>query len=121
VPAGLREAVDTAQDSGRPVPGRTRAPEGQVRPHDRLPVSRSRKVTLDFARSLATYVWTSQPSPALDSAHQGAWSHSRQGHGTRYIPIPYNSPMDYLYAALIFAFMVAVLVVLWKREHPKKD
>jgi hypothetical protein len=29
--------------------------------------------------------------------------------------------MDYLYAALIFVFMVAVLVVLWKREHPKKD
>jgi hypothetical protein len=29
--------------------------------------------------------------------------------------------MDYLYAALIFAFMVTVLVVLWKREHPKKD
>jgi len=29
--------------------------------------------------------------------------------------------MDYLYAALIFAFMVAVLIVLWKREHPKKD
>jgi hypothetical protein len=29
--------------------------------------------------------------------------------------------MDYLYAALIFLFMVAVLVVLWKREHPKKN
>jgi hypothetical protein len=29
--------------------------------------------------------------------------------------------MDYLFAALIFAFIVAVLVVLWKREHPKKD
>jgi hypothetical protein len=29
--------------------------------------------------------------------------------------------MDYLYAALIFIFMVAVLVVLWKREHPKKN
>ena len=29
--------------------------------------------------------------------------------------------MDYLYAALIFVFMVAVLVALWKREHPKKD
>ena len=26
-----------------------------------------------------------------------------------------------LIAALIFAFIVAVLVVLWKREHPKKD
>jgi hypothetical protein len=29
--------------------------------------------------------------------------------------------MDYLFAALIFLFIVAVLVVLWKREHPKKD
>jgi hypothetical protein len=29
--------------------------------------------------------------------------------------------MDYLYAALIFVFMVAVLLVLWKREHPKKN
>jgi hypothetical protein len=29
--------------------------------------------------------------------------------------------MDYLLAALIFVFIVAVLVVLWKREHPKKD
>jgi hypothetical protein len=29
--------------------------------------------------------------------------------------------MDYLFAALIFAFIVAVLIVLWKREHPKKD
>jgi hypothetical protein len=32
----------------------------------------------------------------------------------------YNAPMDYLFAALIFVFMVTVLVVLWKREHPKK-
>jgi hypothetical protein len=29
--------------------------------------------------------------------------------------------MDYLYAALIFVFMATVLVVLWKREHPKKN
>jgi hypothetical protein len=29
--------------------------------------------------------------------------------------------MDYLYAALIFLFMVVVLFVLWKREHPKKS
>jgi hypothetical protein len=29
--------------------------------------------------------------------------------------------MDYLFAALIFVFIVAVLVTLWKREHPKKD
>ncbi len=29
--------------------------------------------------------------------------------------------MDYLYAALIFVFMVVVLVTLWRREHPKKD
>jgi hypothetical protein len=29
--------------------------------------------------------------------------------------------MDYLYAALIFLFMVAVLIALWKREHPKKN
>jgi hypothetical protein len=29
--------------------------------------------------------------------------------------------MDYLFAALIFVFIVSVLVVLWKREHPKKD
>jgi uncharacterized membrane protein len=29
--------------------------------------------------------------------------------------------MDYLFAALIFVFIVVVLVVLWKREHPKKD
>lgn len=29
--------------------------------------------------------------------------------------------MDYLYAAVIFVFIVTVLVVLWKREHPKKN
>jgi hypothetical protein len=29
--------------------------------------------------------------------------------------------MDYLYAALIFVFIVVVLVALWKREHPKKN
>jgi hypothetical protein len=29
--------------------------------------------------------------------------------------------MDYLYAALIFLFIVVVLVALWKREHPKKN
>jgi hypothetical protein len=29
--------------------------------------------------------------------------------------------VDYLYAAIIFVFIVAVLVVLWKREHPKKN
>jgi hypothetical protein len=29
--------------------------------------------------------------------------------------------MDYLYAALIFIFIVTVLVVLWRREHPKKS
>jgi hypothetical protein len=28
--------------------------------------------------------------------------------------------VDYLYAAIIFVFIVTVLVVLWKREHPKK-
>jgi hypothetical protein len=28
--------------------------------------------------------------------------------------------MDYVYAAIIFVFIVTVLVVLWKREHPKK-
>jgi len=28
--------------------------------------------------------------------------------------------MDYLLAAVILVFMVTVLVVLWKREHPKK-
>jgi hypothetical protein len=28
--------------------------------------------------------------------------------------------MDYLFAAILFVFMVAVLVVLWKREHPRK-
>jgi hypothetical protein len=28
--------------------------------------------------------------------------------------------MDYLYAAIIFVFIVTVLVVLWRREHPKK-
>jgi hypothetical protein len=28
--------------------------------------------------------------------------------------------MDYLLAAVIFVFMVTVLVVLWKREHPRK-
>jgi hypothetical protein len=28
--------------------------------------------------------------------------------------------MDYLFAALLFVFMVVVLVVLWKREHPRK-
>ncbi len=29
--------------------------------------------------------------------------------------------MDYLYAAVIFVFIVTVLVVLWKREHQKKN
>jgi hypothetical protein len=29
--------------------------------------------------------------------------------------------VDYLYAALIFVFMVVVLFVLWKREHPRKN
>jgi hypothetical protein len=29
--------------------------------------------------------------------------------------------MDYLYAALIFLFMVVVLIALWKREHPRKN
>jgi hypothetical protein len=29
--------------------------------------------------------------------------------------------MDYLYAAVIFVFIVTVLVALWKREHPKKN
>jgi hypothetical protein len=28
--------------------------------------------------------------------------------------------VDYLYAAIIFVFIVTVLVVLWKRDHPKK-
>jgi len=28
--------------------------------------------------------------------------------------------MDYLVAAVLFVFMVTVLVVLWKREHPRK-
>jgi len=27
--------------------------------------------------------------------------------------------VDYVVAAIIFVFIVAVLVVLWKREHPK--
>ncbi len=26
---------------------------------------------------------------------------------------------DYLLAAVIFIFIIAVLVVLWRREHPK--
>lgn len=29
--------------------------------------------------------------------------------------------VNYLVAAVIFVFIVATLVVLWKREHPKKD
>jgi hypothetical protein len=29
--------------------------------------------------------------------------------------------VDYLLAAIIFVFIVTVLVVLWRREHPKKD
>lgn len=33
----------------------------------------------------------------------------------------YNALMDYLYAALLLAFIVAVLIVLWKREHPRKN
>jgi len=28
--------------------------------------------------------------------------------------------MDYLVASIIFVFMVTVLVVLWRREHPRK-
>jgi hypothetical protein len=31
----------------------------------------------------------------------------------------YNAHVDYVLAAIIFVFIVAVLVVLWKREHPK--
>jgi hypothetical protein len=34
---------------------------------------------------------------------------------------PYNAQVDYLYAAIIFVFIVTVLVVLWKRDHPKKN
>jgi hypothetical protein len=29
--------------------------------------------------------------------------------------------VDYLLAAIIFVFIVTVLVVLWRREHPRKD
>jgi len=29
--------------------------------------------------------------------------------------------MDYLLAAVIFVFIVTVLVVLWKREHPRQS
>jgi hypothetical protein len=29
--------------------------------------------------------------------------------------------VDYLYAAIIFVFIVAVLLVLWRRDHPKKS
>jgi len=29
--------------------------------------------------------------------------------------------LDYLLSAVIFVFVVAVLFVLWKREHPKKN
>jgi hypothetical protein len=29
--------------------------------------------------------------------------------------------MDYLVAAVIFVFIVTVLIVLWKREHPRKS
>jgi len=29
--------------------------------------------------------------------------------------------VNYLLAAVIFVFIVVTLVVLWKREHPKKD
>jgi hypothetical protein len=29
--------------------------------------------------------------------------------------------VDYLLAAIIFVFIVTVLLVLWRREHPKKD
>jgi hypothetical protein len=28
--------------------------------------------------------------------------------------------MDYLVAAILLVFIVTVLVVLWKREHPRK-
>jgi hypothetical protein len=35
-------------------------------------------------------------------------------------PSSYNAQVDYLFAAIIFVFIVAVLYVLWKREHPKK-
>jgi len=27
--------------------------------------------------------------------------------------------VDYVLAAIIFVFIVAVLIVLWRREHPK--
>jgi hypothetical protein len=29
--------------------------------------------------------------------------------------------MDYVFAAVIFVFIVTVLVVLWRREHPRKS
>jgi hypothetical protein len=29
--------------------------------------------------------------------------------------------MDYLLAAVLLVFIVTVLTVLWKREHPKKN
>jgi hypothetical protein len=41
--------------------------------------------------------------------------------GTVPLICPYNAQVDYLYAAIIFVFIVTVLVVLWKREHPRKN
>jgi hypothetical protein len=29
--------------------------------------------------------------------------------------------LDYLLSAIIFVFIVTVLVVLWRREHPKNS
>ena len=29
--------------------------------------------------------------------------------------------LDYLLSAIIFVFIVTVLAVLWRREHPKKS
>ncbi len=55
------------------------------------------------------------------SSRRGANRRGRsEAHGAKYTPIFYKAPMDYLFAALIFAFIVTVLVVLWKREHPRK-
>jgi hypothetical protein len=40
-------------------------------------------------------------------------------YSVRLARIAYNAQVDYVYAAIIFVFIVVVLFVLWKREHPK--
>jgi hypothetical protein len=43
------------------------------------------------------------------------------GIGACVIPFIVDAMLNYVLSAVIFVFIVTVLIVLWKREHSKKD